>query len=223
MNAFFASNILLLTMLKIFKSTSWMITLSLILNAAYLNFGFVPCSLSSAAKSSLIKVLWLPVSGRECLFPFTSWTRCWTQKQSGHTLHCFVCCHCYTWSLMLFYDAFWKASCRVVWCFFEQSCWKQLSDDLQDCLQWPLFKELKHRFFSSAKLNTYCIWRICVGCHIKCIYYCQFCVNMFFFSVLIFLQFMPYWKCASLNVSILPWSQFSKSISVDSFIFLEVE
>ena len=118
---------------------------------------------------------------------------------------------------------FWKASCRVVWCFFEQSCWKQLSDDLQDCLQWPLFKELKHRFFSSAKLNTYCIWRICVGCHIKYIYYCQFCVNMFFFSVLIFLQFMPYWKCASLNVSILPWSQFSKSISVDSFVFLEVE
>ena len=90
--------------------------------------------------------------------------------------------------------AFWKASCRVVWCFFEQSCWKQMFGNLNS---WEISSSPLPNLINllGPKVCTYCIWRICVDCHIECIYYCSSILcQLFFFSVSIFLQFMLYWK-----------------------------
>ena len=54
---------------------------------------------------------------------------------------------------MLFRRCFLKGITQSNVMFLATILWKQLFENLQDCVRWQLFKQLKHRFFFFAKPN----------------------------------------------------------------------
>ena len=54
---------------------------------------------------------------------------------------------------MFFCRCFLKGIAHSKVMFLETILWKQLFGNLQGCVRWQLFKQLKHRFFFFAKSN----------------------------------------------------------------------
>ena len=133
-----------------------------------------PCSLSSDAKSSPIKVLRLPVSRRACFFPLTSWTRYEHRNNLEIKFMAFMCWHmnCYIWiSQMLFCRCFLKgimqSSVIILWTILLETIvwWFARLCSRLSWSSWSMGYSPLPNLISllGPKTCTYWIWRNCQG------------------------------------------------------------
>ena len=170
-----------------------------------------------------------------CLFSFTSWTGYQHKNNLELKFIGLVCWHtnCYIWiTLMFFCRCFLKSIMHSMWCFLEQFLRKKLFGDFQDCVRWPVFKQLKHKFFSFAKFNRSAGPKDLYLLLLKNLCWLSHRMHLLLVNVVpTYFSSMSWFFCNScfigrhysLNAIVLSYSQFTNSASVGSFVLLKVK